>query len=83
MSSNKNATSSNDQSKSKSKEEFGLTGTTTGSSGEHLATTGASALGSSGASGEMGNERSKIDQSTGGIAPSGSTMTPSATAITD
>jgi hypothetical protein len=81
MSSNKNATSSNDQ--SESKEEFGLTGTTTGSSGEHLATTGASALGSSGASGEMGNERSKIDESTGGIAPSGSTMVPSATSSTD
>lgn len=74
---------SNNKTSNSSKEEFGLTGTTTGSSGEHLSTTGASALGTSGGSGDMGNEKSKIDQTTGGIAPAGSTTVPSATAATD
>ncbi|CAF0884156.1 unnamed protein product [Adineta steineri] len=58
--------------KNKSGEVFGLTGTTTGSSGEHLSTTGASALGTSGGSGDMGNEKSKIDKATAGL---GSTTT--------
>ena len=48
---------------------FGLTGTTTGSSGEHLATTGASALGTSGGSGDMGNENPMYTHSTAGVAP--------------
>ncbi|CAF1020242.1 unnamed protein product [Didymodactylos carnosus] len=39
-------------------EQHGLTGTTTGSSGDHLSQTGASRLGTSGASGDMGNEKS-------------------------
>lgn len=81
MSDNKNSIASHDQ--SELKEEFGLTGTTTGSTGEYLATTGGSALGTSGASGEMGNEKSKIEKSGGGIAPYGSTKMPSATPITD
>ena len=67
----------------KEKEEFGLTGTTTGSSGDHLATTGASALGTSGGSGDMGNEKSKIDRTTGGIGPSGATTVSSATVAND
>ena len=75
MSDKKTSTASHDE--SQSKESFGLTGTTTGSSGEHLQHTGASALGTSGGSGEMGNEKSKIDQTTGGIAPGGSTTAPS------
>lgn len=58
------------------KEDFGLTGVTTGSTGEHLATTGASALGTSGGSGDMGNEKSKIDRATGGI---GTTTSPANT----
>jgi hypothetical protein len=65
MSDGKQSKSSHDA--SKGKEVFGLTGTTTGSSGEHFATTGASALGSSGGSGDMGNEKSKIDHTTSGI----------------
>lgn len=59
----------------KNNEDFGLTGATTGSSGAHLATTGASALGTSGASGDMGNEKSNIDRTTSGIPPSGTTAT--------
>ncbi|CAF3680488.1 unnamed protein product, partial [Rotaria sordida] len=77
MSDNKNSTLSH--SEAKSNEEFGLTGTTTGSSGEHLKTTGASALGTSGASGDMGNEKSKIDRSTDGIGPSATTTASSST----
>ncbi|CAF1527243.1 unnamed protein product, partial [Adineta steineri] len=50
--------------KNKSGEVFGLTGTTTGSSGEHLSTTGASALGTSGARDDMGNEDTKVDKAT-------------------
>ena len=64
---------------SQSKESFGLTGTTTGSSGEHLAQTGASALGTSGGSGDMGNEKSKMDSTATTIAPPGSTTTTSLT----
>jgi hypothetical protein len=67
MSENKKSTSSHDE--AKPKEQFGLTGTTTGSSGEHLATTGASALGTSGGSGDMGNEKSKIDRAMDGLGP--------------
>jgi hypothetical protein len=81
MADNKKSTSSDD--KSKSKEEFGLTGTTTGSSGEHLANTGASALGTSGGSGDMGNEKSKIDRATDGLAPAGATTAPSSASSTD
>jgi hypothetical protein len=66
-------TKSTSHDEAKPKEVFGLTGTTTGSSGEHLATTGASALGTSGGSGDMGNEKSNIDRATGGLAPAGST----------
>ncbi len=66
-----------------SKEEFGIIGITTGSSGQHLSTTGANALGTSGASGDMGNEKSKIDRSTDGIGPSGTTTATSPTVATD
>ena len=81
MSDNTKSTSSHDQ--SKSKEEFGLTGTTTGSSGEHLSTTGASALGTSGGSGDMGNEKSKIDRAMEGAGPSATTTASSPTVATD
>ena len=63
------------QNEGNAKEGFGLTGATTGSSGEHLQTTGASALGTSGGSGDMGNEKSKIDHSTGGIGMTTTTTT--------
>ena len=49
---------------------FGLTGVTTGSSGEHMATTGASALGTSAGSGETGNANPMYQHSTAGVAPS-------------
>jgi len=81
MSTDKTSTSSHDQ--HKPKEEFGLTGVTTGSSGEHLATTGASALGSSGGSGDMGNEKSKIDSTTNSVRPSGTSAASSPAVTTD
>lgn len=80
MSASKNPTSSHDE--TKPKEEFGLTGTTTGSSGEHLSTTGASALGTSGGSGDMGNEKSKINHAFDGVAPT-TTAASSPTVATD
>jgi hypothetical protein len=83
MSDNKNSTSSSSHDQTKPKEEFGLTGTTTGSSGEHLSFTGASALGTSGGSGDMGNEKSKIDRSMDGIGPATSTTTSSPAVSTD
>ncbi len=73
MSDKKNSTSSSSHDQTKPKEEFGLTGITTGPSGEYLADTGASALGTSGGSGEMGNEKSKIDRSMDGLGPATST----------
>ena len=71
------------QGASNSNEIFGITGATTGSSGAHLATTGASALGTSGASGDMGNEKSNIDRTTGGVGPSATTTASSATVAHD
>ncbi len=73
MPDHKQSTASHDE--AKSKEEFGLTGATTGSSGEHLSTTGASALGTSGGSGDMGNVKSEIDRATDGLGPSATTPT--------
>jgi hypothetical protein len=81
MSDNKKSTSSHDG--AKPKEEYGLTGTTTGSSGEHLQTTGASALGTSGGSGDMGNEKSSIDRAFDGIGPSATTTSSSPTVAVD
>ena len=57
-----------------SNETFGLTGTATGSSGDHLATTGASALGTSGGSGDPGSEKTNVDQATKTLPPPGSTV---------
>ena len=81
MSDEKKSTSSHDE--SHSTEHFGITGVTTGSSGEHLATTGASALGTSGGSGDMGNEKSKIDKATAGPGPTATAPGPTSTLSND
>ncbi|UJR26629.1 hypothetical protein I4U23_007947 [Adineta vaga] len=81
MSAEKKSTMSHDG--NKSQEQFGITGVTTGSSGEHLATTGASALGTSGGCGDMGNEKSKIDKATAGLGQTVTTGASSPTVATD
>ena len=81
MSDEKKSTSSHAE--NNSKEQFGITGVTTGSTGEHLATTGASALGTSGGSGDMGNEKSKIDKATAGPGATATTGASSPTVATD
>lgn len=60
---------------SKGNEEFSVTGIPPG--------TGANALGTSAASGDMGNEASKIDRTTGGIGHAGTTTASSATVAHD